>query len=441
MQNSLARAKKRPKVEPCPTPPRFAGEMLSVLSDIMSVEHPDSVLQKIASTVAELFAIRRLHVSVLDEHEQLFRIRAAYGFDPDKEKKIKKMTYSMERIKRDQDEKYRVAEKVYFVRPGPEEFVKGEELFYSNVQNIHKPRTDPNVWHELDYLMFVFDDRNGRLLGYIEIEEPESLVVPDAPTIEAMKIFSELAGVAIENSRLYQKQMEIAQHTRFLADIIGHDINNYNQAVTSYLQMAMNDKSVPEQTATFLKRASTSAWGISELIQRANKLMKIEEKGAEGLGPMELGEVLRESIDEVLMNYPERNVKIDLKMGNHRYFVTGNELANDIFTNILENAIEYDPHDKVRVETSIGEFSVESRRYWCVSVADNGIGIPDSKKKVVFGRYSSEEKRPTGSGLGLSIVRAIVEAYGGMVWVEDRVSGDSSKGSVFRVALPVATAK
>jgi len=415
--------------------------MLSVLSDIMSVEHLDSVLQKLASTLAELFAIRRLHISVLDELGQLFRVRAAYGFDPIKEKKIKKMTYSMERMKKDQDTKYKIAENVYFVRPGPEEFVKGEEPFYSNVQNIRKPRTDSSIWHELDYLMFVFNDRNGRLLGYIEIGEPESLVVPDTSTIEAMKIFSELAGVAIENAKLYQKQIEIAQRTKFLADIIGHDINNYNQAVTSYLQMAMNDKSIPEKTAKYLERATTSAWGISEHIQRANKLMKIEEEGAADLGPMELGEVLRESTDEVLRNFPERSVKIDLKLANHRYFVTGNELANDIFTNILENAVDYDPHDKVHIEVSIGEFSVESMRYWCVSVADNGIGIPDSKKKVVFGRYSSEEESPPGSGLGLSIVRAIVEAYGGMVWVEDRVPGDSSKGSVFRVALPMTTAK
>jgi signal transduction histidine kinase len=76
-----------------------------------------------------------------------------------------------------------------------------------------------------------------------------------------------------------------------------------------------------------------------------------------------------------------------------------------------------------------------------VSVADNGIGIPDSKKNVVFGRYMTDDERPPATGLGLSIVRAIVEAYHGMIWVEDRVLGDPSKGSVFRVALPMASAK
>jgi signal transduction histidine kinase len=137
----------------------------------------------------------------------------------------------------------------------------------------------------------------------------------------------------------------------------------------------------------------------------------------------------------------EKDIRFDLKVGNHRYFVMGNELADEIFTNIFRNAVEYDPHDKIVVDVSIGEFTVEPRRYWCVSVADNGIGIPDSKKNIVFGRFKAGDERPPATGLGLSIVRATVEAYHGMVWVEDRVPGDPSKGSVIRVALPMASAK
>jgi signal transduction histidine kinase len=371
----------------------------------------------------------------------VFRIRATHGFDPEAERKIKKLTYSQERMRKDLDEKWKIADDIYLIRPGPEGFVKGEELFYTNVENIHKPRGDPTEWHELDYLKLIFNDREGKPIGYIEICEPESLKIPDGSTIESMQIFSRLAGVAIENATLYQKQVEVAQRARFLGDIIAHDINNYNQAVTSYLQMALDNTDDPDRITAYLERASTSAWGISEIIQRANMLVKIEEEGAKNLGPVELGEVLKESINEVLMERPLKDIKIDLKLTNHRYFVYANELVNEIFTCILENAIEYDPHEKVRVEVTIGEFTVEPRKYWCVSVADNGVGIPDSKKNIVFGRFSGMEDRPPGSGLGLSIVRAIVEAYRGMVWVEDRVSGQPSKGCVLRVALPMSGAK
>jgi signal transduction histidine kinase len=427
--------------KPYPTPPRFSGEMLSVLSDIMSVGHIDTVLQKIAETVAHLFSMRALVIGVLDQGEQIFRVRAAYGYDKERAKKIKKFTYTQERLKQDLEEKYRVASDVYLVRPEPGEILKGEDPFYSDLAKARAPRTDPAVWHELDYIRFIIRDMDGIPIGFIEINESDSNRIPDGATIEAMLIFSRLAGVAIENARMFQRQVEIAQRSRFLSDIISHDINNYNQAVTSYLQMASDSKGLSQKVSIYMERASTAAWGISELIQRANKLMKIEEEGAEHLGPVELGEVLKESIAEIMRNHSGKEVKVEMKLANHRYFATGNELANEIFTNILENAVEYDPHDKVVIEIGIGEFTVEPRRYWCVSIADHGIGIPDSKKNLVFGRFQSTTDRPPASGLGLSIVRAIVEAYHGIVWVEDRVSGDPSKGSVFRVSLPMVPAK
>jgi signal transduction histidine kinase len=441
MQNSTDRAKLRPSPKRSQTPPQLAGEMLAVLSHVMSVENLDAVLQKIASTVADLFAIRGLFLSVLDDKDQVFRIHASIGYDEATQQKIRKTVYSQERLKKDLENRWKVADNVYFIRPSPEDFVKIDEPFYFHVQDITKPRTDPNEWHELDYLKLAFTDRDGAIRGYIEIVEPMSKRVFDKATIESMEIFAQLAGVAIENAKLYQKQVEIAQRRRYLSDMIAHDISNYNQAVTSYLQMASSEPKLPPKVGNYLQRASSSAWGISELIQRANKLAKIEEEGAANLGPVELGEVLKESTSEVLRNHPERDVKIDLKLGNHRYFVTGNELATDIFKNILNNAVEYDPHEKVSVEVSIGEFFVDFRRYWCVSVADNGIGIPSSKKNIVFGRFSPDIEAPPASGLGLSIVRAIVEAYHGMIWVEDRVPDQHSKGSVFRVALPMASAK
>jgi len=438
MVNSEGR-KRKPSVKRFTSPPRFAGEMLSVVSDIMSVERLDSVLQNIASTLAELFSIRALIISVLDENEQVYRIRATYGYEPKLEEELRKFTYSQERMTKDLDDKYRVADNVYFVRPGPEDFVKADEPFYFNVKDITKPRADPSEWHELDYLKLVFTDRNGSPSGYIEIVEPLSRKAFDPETIEAMQIFSRLAGVAIENARTYQEQAEVVARTKFLGEVIAHDINNYNQAVTSYLDMALNATGLDESIKKYLERASSAAWSISEQIQRADKLTLIEEQGGNNMGPLELGEVLKESVNEITREFPERKVKVDLNLGGHRYFVTGNELATEIFSNIIRNAVEYDPHDDVKVDVNIGEFFVDYRRYWCVSVEDRGIGIPDSKKKVVFGRLSQQDSNIPGAGLGLSIVRAVVQNYHGMVWVEDRVPGDHSQGSVFRVALPMSS--
>ncbi len=76
------------------------------------------------------------------------------------------------------------------------------------------------------------------------------------------------------------------------------------------------------------------------------------------------------------------------------------------------------------------------RRYYFVSVEDNGPGIPDAMKDVIFDRFRRGNTRAHGTGLGLYLVKTLVESYGGKVMVDDRVNGDPTKGTRFVVMLP-----
>jgi len=67
---------------------------------------------------------------------------------------------------------------------------------------------------------------------------------------------------------------------------------------------------------------------------------------------------------------------------------------------------------------------------------DNGIGIPDSMKDKAFQRAFMKDKTVSGMGLGLSLVKKIVEKYHGQIWVEDKIKGDYSKGSNFIIIIP-----
>jgi len=72
-----------------------------------------------------------------------------------------------------------------------------------------------------------------------------------------------------------------------------------------------------------------------------------------------------------------------------------------------------------------------------VSVEDTGPGIPDADKQAVFHRYE-QKRRGVGEGLGLYLVRILVERYGGRIWVEDRVPGRPEEGAAFRFTLQKA---
>ena len=67
---------------------------------------------------------------------------------------------------------------------------------------------------------------------------------------------------------------------------------------------------------------------------------------------------------------------------------------------------------------------------------DNGIGISDYRKNNIFERGSRKRYKSKGMGLGLSLVRKIIDTYNGDIWVEDRVKGDYKQGSNFVVLIP-----
>ena len=74
----------------------------------------------------------------------------------------------------------------------------------------------------------------------------------------------------------------------------------------------------------------------------------------------------------------------------------------------------------------------------CNVVTDNGPGIPDGMKPQVFDRFARDSTVRSSYGLGLHIVKMLVESYKGKVWAGDRVEGDFTKGAAIHFTLFIA---
>ncbi len=105
-----------------------------------------------------------------------------------------------------------------------------------------------------------------------------------------------------------------------------------------------------------------------------------------------------------------------------------------VFSNLLTNAVKFDQHEIVKIDVDIGPS--DDNKCWKLEFKDRGRGIGDPYKKIIFDRLERAGESAQGTGLGLTIVKYIVESYGGSVWVEDRVSGDRARGSNFIMLLP-----
>ncbi len=116
--------------------------------------------------------------------------------------------------------------------------------------------------------------------------------------------------------------------------------------------------------------------------------------------------------------------------------VLANGLLKDVFSNLVGNAVKHTPGDHVAINMRLNSLYVGDKKYYKVAIEDHGPGIPDELKPRIFDRFERGNTKARGKGLGLYLVKTLVDDFHGKAWVEDRVPGDLSKGSRFIVMLP-----
>jgi signal transduction histidine kinase len=112
-----------------------------------------------------------------------------------------------------------------------------------------------------------------------------------------------------------------------------------------------------------------------------------------------------------------------------------NELLHDVFANLVGNAVKHTGGNGTEIAVSVSTARAGNGSFYLASIEDSGPGIPDEMKVKVFNRLQRGDTRAKGMGLGLYLVKSLVESYHGRVWVEDRVPGNYTKGAKFVVML------
>jgi signal transduction histidine kinase len=130
----------------------------------------------------------------------------------------------------------------------------------------------------------------------------------------------------------------------------------------------------------------------------------------------------------------ERDIRINYHAGS-KCKVLASELLRDVFANLVMNSIKHST-GPLTIDIEVTNTLENGKKFCKVIVSDNGPGIPDDIKKVLFNRFIRGSTKARGSGLGLYIVKSLVGDFKGRVWVEDRIPGNYREGCKFIVILP-----
>ncbi len=421
--------------------PRSAAltSILEVTSQFLYVDSLDALLQKIVKTVAETFGLSAVTIGIRNRETGLYEIRAAHGYEPPLDEQIRRIKYTPERMTRDLRPEFLIGRNTYYVPAESWELDDEDLLFVRHPERTENARRFPDEWHENDYIDFLMYERSGDMFGFLEIDEPDNHKVPDDDTLSAIEIFSDLASIAIQNAELYDKVSSDRKKIELLIDLIGHDVNNYAQAVSGFIELGLSRKGVPEPSRKNLAKALEQVWNLNKLVNNVKLYARVESGGSRELRPMDLTSAIKEAFESAAMYLPHRTVRLVMQNSPGQSSGLMNDLAKEIFLNIFSNAIKFDQHEEVVIEVGINEAIEDKRHMWVVSVADHGPGVDDPLKKDIFLRFNQGMGSAKGSsGLGLHIAKTLVDSYKGRIWVEDRVKGEPSMGSVFKVALPKA---
>ncbi len=257
------------------------------------------------------------------------------------------------------------------------------------------------------------------------------------PSGEIVAIYDDIT----ERKKIEIEREEALRQTEFYKDLFAHDMNNILQCIISsaeYYSLIRNDPEKIKDLGDIAEVVKKHALRGAKLISNIRKLSKLDETEAQ-LNAIEIFNMLNQSVKHAVSGFQERNVKIKIRGLSEDIKVLGNELLIDIFDNVLNNAVKYnDNKEEVKIKVNVSKILENDTQYIEFKFIDYGMGVPEGNKKDLFNRSYTEDVSKRGMGIGLSLVKKIVDKYSGKIRVEDRVKGDYTKGSNFIVLLKEA---
>jgi len=239
---------------------------------------------------------------------------------------------------------------------------------------------------------------------------------------ERRRAEEELRRSTDELARIHRELESAHREANLYLDILTHDIGNTENVANLYAEMLVD--SVEGEAAGYATNLKQSIAKSIEILGTVSKIRRIYA-GPPLLRPVDLDAVIRAEI--------EHFAGIPIAYEGAPRLVLADDLLSEVFTNLIGNAVKHGGQG-VEIAVRVGERDDEV----LVSVEDTGPGIPDDQKEEIFHRYE-RQKRGVGEGLGLYLVRILVERYGGRIWAEDRVPGRHEEGAAFLFTLKKAT--
>lgn len=230
-----------------------------------------------------------------------------------------------------------------------------------------------------------------------------------------------------------REQVEMEKNrAEFYLDLLSHDIGNIHQGLQAWTAIARSKKDNEEEREYAFQKMMELEKRSIKLVRNVLLLSRLKDM-KEDLSRIDLIPILEKCISEIRTLFADRDMSISLNAPQGSAEVLAEPVFEEVFFNLLHNGVKFQYGDTVKMDIFLENADDEVR----LDICDHGIGIPDDQKDQVFDRFVKGSDYGY-SGIGLSLVRELVNRYDGTIQVLDRIEGKPESGARFKITLPKA---
>lgn len=288
-----------------------------------------------------------------------------------------------------------------------------------------------------------------RILGVMNLAFLETHHA-DENELRVLSLLADQAAIALENARLYsaaqRRARELASALDKLRELdtlknefvqnVSHELRTPLTIIRGYAELLQNQdlgEIQPEQAeplAIIVRRARM----MSKLVEDLTTILE-SEANAVKREPVDLGQLLTTYLADFQNHLDQAGLRLETSIEPGLPVVLGDpDHLLRVVDNLLGNALKFTPRDGA-IQVSL----YRQEHLLMLEVSDTGVGIPPDQQERIFERFyqvdGSTTRRYSGTGLGLALVKEVVETHGGSVAVQSQVG----RGTTFTVKLPAAS--
>jgi signal transduction histidine kinase len=220
-----------------------------------------------------------------------------------------------------------------------------------------------------------------------------------------------------------------------MANLMSHELRTPVTSISGFAELLLADDSIPEDAREFLTIINTEAQRLSKMLSTFLSVSNLEQSDKQEFSktPVKLDTVVHEVVGGFQENAKRKRIRLVEQANSHLPPVAADKgLITRAVSHLVDNAIRYSPE-----RTSVIISTILESDFLRVVVEDRGYGIASAEQDKIWQKFyrvarDGQDKEEESTGLGLSLVKEIVEQHGGAVEVESEIG----TGSRFSFTLP-----